>query len=200
MLFQPTYFSPIIQFEKVVQVEKCIFEIHDNYQKQTYRTRLSIYTPQGRQDLIIPIKHKKGIKLMTKEIEIDNSYKWQRLHFKSLQNFYRSSPFFEFYEDDLAPLYEKQEKYLLDLLLKTQELSFEMLQLEFEIKKTTKYLVDYPINQDFRFLDNPKLSIDQTFRKYIQVFDAKHGFIPNLSILDLIFNEGPNAVNILSLR
>ena len=197
MLFQPTYFSPIIQFEKIVQAEKCMFEVYDNYQKQTYRTRLSIYTPEGRQDLNIPVKHKKGSKLMTKEVEIENAYNWQRIHFKSLQNFYRTSPFYEFYEDELAPIYEKQEKYLLDFLLKTQEISFEMLQLDLEIKKTTEYRVDYPKNQDFRFLENPKLVLAQTFNKYTQVFDNKHGFIPNLSILDLLFNEGPNAISLL---
>lgn len=198
MLFQPTYFSPIIQFEKIIQSEKCVFEVYDNYQKQSYRTRLSIYTPQGLQNLIIPVKHKKGTKQLTKDIEIENGYKWQQRHFKSLQNFYRSSPFYEYYEDDLAPLYEKQEKYLLDFLLKTQELSFEMLQMDCEIKKTTEYQFDYPKNQDFRFLENPKLSFNHSFKKYTQVFTAKHGFISNLSILDLLFNEGPNASNILN--
>jgi len=198
MIFQPTYFSPIIQFKKLVNVEKCLFEIQDNYQKQTYRTRFSIYTPQGKQDLYIPVKHQKGVKLMTKEIEIENRYKWQRKHFKSLQNSYRSSPFFEYYEDDLAPIFEKEEKYLLDFLLKTQELSFDMLQLDMEVNKTEEYLIDYPKEHDFRFLENPKLKFDKTiFNKYTQVFETKHGFISNLSILDLLFNEGPNAVSLL---
>lgn len=197
MVFQPTYFSPIIQFEKILQTEKCVFEIYDNYQKQTYRTRLSIYTPQGKQDLYIPVKHQKGVKQLTRDIEIENTYKWQRRHFKSLQNSYRSSPYYEYYEDDLVPLFEKKEKYLIDFLLKTQELSFEMLQIDIPIQKTAEYRMDYPSSEDFRFLENPKWVADKPFKKYTQVFESKHGFIPNLSILDLLFNEGPNAISLL---
>jgi len=199
MLFQPTYFSPISQFQKLVYAKECLFEIQDNYQKQTYRTRVSIATPQGRQELIIPIKHLKGIRQKTKEVQIEYSYPWQRKHFKSFQNSYRSSPYFEYYEDDLAPIYEKKEKYLLDFLLKTQELSFEMLQLNIEISKTSEYLTSYPPEKDFRFLANTKVNETSPFPKYNQVFEAKHGFIPNLSILDLLFNEGPNSVRLLFL-
>jgi len=198
MVFQPTYFSPIIQFQKLINNDKCVFEVQDNYQKQSYRTRFSIYSPQGKQDLYIPVQHKKGIKLLTKEVKIENRYKWQRKHFKSLQNSYRSSPFFEYYEDDLALIFDKKEKYLLDFLLKTQDLSFDMLQHNMEITKTTEYRTDYPVEEDFRFLEKPKLNFEEIiFPKYTQVFENKHGFIPNLSILDLLFNEGPNSVTLL---
>ncbi len=199
MLFQPTYFSPICQFQKLLKAENVLFEVCDNFQKQTYRTRLKIYTPNGIQTLHIPIKHKKGIRQKTKDVEIEYSFRWQRKHFKSLQNSYRSSPYFEFYEDDLAPLYEKHYKYLLDFLLATQELSFEMLQIEVPYLKTTTYKTKYLEGKDFRFLENAKNKQEFTVSEYTQVFDEKHGFISNLSILDLLFNEGPNAISVLNV-
>lgn len=197
MLFLPTYFSPICQFQKLITAESIVFEVFDNYQKQTYRTRFNIYSPNGIQLLNIPIKHQKGIRQKTKDVRIDNSCQWQKNHLKSLQNAYRSSPYFEFYEDDLLPLYQNKCNFLLDFLLKTQELSFDMLQLDINYKKTTSYQVDYTEQHDYRHLALTKSK--QTFATdpYKQVFDDKHGFLPNLSILDLVFNEGPNALSFL---
>jgi hypothetical protein len=136
---------------------------------------------------------------LTKNVEIEYAFDWQNKHLKSLQNSYRSSPYFEFYEDDLIPLFENKEKYLLDFLFKTQELSFEMLQLDIDFTMTEEYLLYYPADQDYRFLENPKSKEKFPVNKYTQVFEAKHGFLPNLSILDLLFNEGPNAINLLQV-
>ena len=197
MIFQPTYFSPIAQFQKLVLADSVVFEVFDNYQKQTYRNRFNIYSPNGLQSLSIPILHNNGIRQRTKDVKIENSFPWQKNHFKSLENAYRSSPYFEFYEDDIAPLYEKSQKFLIDFLLKTQELSLEMLQLSDSFSKTTTYELSYPENQDFRFLALAKSKNTYTSKVYKQVFDNKYGFIPNLSILDLIFNEGPNTISIL---
>ena len=200
MIFQPTYFSPIYQFQQLVNADNIVFEVCDSYQKQSYRTRLNIYSPNGVQSLIIPIKHQSGIKQLTKDIKIENTYKWQRNHLKSLQNSYRSSPFFEFYEDDLITLYKKEEKFLLDFLLKSQELAFEMLQIEPSISKTTQFIKEYTKEKDFRFLDSPKIKKKFNLNHYTQVFIDKHGFLPNLSILDLLFNEGSNAISLLKIN
>jgi len=197
MIFQPTYFSPIAQFQQWVKAEHVIFEVFDNYQKQTYRNRFKIYSPNGLQALSIPILHNNGIRQLTKDVKIENSFPWQKNHFKSLENAYRSSPYFEFYEDDIVPLYEKPQTFLLDFLLQTQELSLEMLQIESDFSKTTAYKLAYPDQQDYRFLADAKSKKNYTTKAYKQVFDNKHGFIPNLSILDLVFNEGPNAISIL---
>jgi hypothetical protein len=199
MIFQPTYFSPIYQFQKLVNADEVFFEVQDNYQKQSYRTRLKIYTPNGLQSLVIPIKHQKGVRLLTKDVEIEYAFDWQKKHLKSLQNSYRSSPYFEYYEDDIMPIYKKKEKYLIDFLFKTQELSFEMLQIDVNYQKTKEYIPKYPKDQDFRFLNDPKLKEVFPIKKYTQVFEGKHGFIPNLSILDLLFNEGPNAISLLDV-
>ncbi len=197
MLFQPTYFSPICQFQQLVNTKEVVFEVQDNFQKQTYRTRLKIYTPTGIQSLVIPIKHNKGIRQKTKDVWIDTSIRWQHKHFKSLQNSYRSSPYFEYYEDDLVPLYEKRYDFLLDFLFETQEVCFEMLQIDCAYTKTSNYEIEYEKNTDFRSLAEAKSKQIFDVVAYKQVFEAKHGFLPNLSILDLLFNEGPNAMSFL---
>ncbi len=196
MIFQPTYFSPIYQFKQLLQAEEVVFEVFDNYQKQSYRNRFHIYNSNGFLSLSIPIKHNNGQRLLTKEALIENDFDWQKNHFRSLKNSYQSSPYFEYYEDDIAPLYEKPQKYLLDFLFKTQELSLELLQADLPFSKSTSYQ-DYTIEEDFRFMANAKLKQEFPFTKYKQVFETKHGFIPGLSILDLIFNEGPNAISFL---
>jgi len=198
MIFQPTYFSPIYQFQKLVQADEAIFEVFDNYQKQSYRNRLRMYSANGILTLSIPVKHNNGKRQLTKDAKVENSIKWQKNHFNSIKTAYQSSPYFEFYEDDLAPLYEKPQKFLLDFILKTQELTIEMLQIDLKIEQTTAYL-DYTKDVDARYLADAKL--EKTFPQiqYKQVFEIKHGFIPHLSIIDLLFNEGPNAYSLLKL-
>lgn len=198
MLFQPTYFSPIPHFQQVLKADEIVFEVHDNYLKQTYRTRFNIYNSNGILTLTIPIINQKGIKQRTRDTLIDNTAKWQQNHFRSIKNSYQSSPFYEFYEDDIVPLYENKQKYLLDFILKTQELSLELLQIDTKVCQTEVFRLDYEKKEDFRFLAkvNQVKLIKQA--QYKQVFEAKHGFIPNLSILDLLFNEGPNATTIIN--
>jgi len=197
MIFQPTYFSQIAQFQQMLKADEIVFEVHDNYLKQTYRTRLQIYDTNGLLNLTIPVQNIKGVKQKTKDTRIDNSEKWQQNHFRSLKNAYQSSPFYEFYEDDIIPLYEKPQKYLLDFLLKTQEVALEMLQIETKTLKSDEFKLDYATDFDYRLLANVKNNKAFIAKEYQQVFRIKHGFIPNLSILDLLFNEGPNAISFL---
>jgi len=197
MIFQPTYFSPIYQYKQLLKADKVIFEVFDNYQKQTFRTRLMMYHSNGILPLVIPIKHLKKERRKTRDTLIENNFNWQQNHFRSLKTAYQSSPFFEYYEDEIIPLYEKPQKYLLDFLLQTQELTFEMLQLDTKIKHTSSYKKEYPDNEDFRFFAKTKIMRNFATQRYKQVFESRHGFIANLSILDLIFNEGPNAVSFL---
>lgn len=198
MLFQPSYFAPIIQYVAIVQTNKVVFEVQDNFQKQTYRNRCFIYGANGKQLLTVPLMHNKiKAKQKTRDIKIDNSFAWQKLHFKTLQSAYSSSPFFEFYEDDLRPIYQSSFEFLLDLNFKTFEVISEALQLEIPYKKTEEYKLDVAAENDFRFLANAKRKLDLTLKNYVQVFDDKHGYIQNLSILDLLFNEGPNALSYL---
>ncbi|MFD1294614.1 WbqC family protein [Lutibacter holmesii] len=196
ILIQPTYFSPIIQYVGIVNANKIIFEVEDNFQKQTYRNRCYINTANGKHLLNVPVQHNKGIKQKTKDVKIDYKDSWNKLHLKTLQTAYNSSPFFEFYIDDLLAVFEKQTTFLLDLNLKCHNFIMDCLQIDIATHKTTAYSVE-TTNTDLRKLAIAKGEKPFQLERYIQVFEENNGFIPNLSILDLIFMEGPNTLNYL---
>lgn len=196
MLLYPTYFSPIIQYIALAKASTVVLEVEDNYQKQTYRTRCYIYSPNGKQLLSIPVKNANS-KQQTKEVLIDHSFNWQKQHLKSIEAAYRSSPFFEYYEDEFRAIFELKPTFLLDFNLKCQELLFDLLQLDIPVSKTVEYIRNPEHSKDFRFLADAKNDMNFTLDNYTQVFSNKHGFIQNLSILDLLFMEGTNALTYL---
>lgn len=198
ILLHPTYFPSIAHFIAIVQSEVC-WEVEDNYQKQTYRNRCYICTDQGKHMLSIPIKHVGGLqgRQKYKEVVLDNSYAWQRLHWRTLQTAYRTSPFFEFYEDEIAPLYEKTFENLLEFNRQTIRTVCDCLQVDFPVTQTTQYKKTPTDLKDARFLVNAKSAIEIDQDPYMQVFNDRHGFVRNTSILDLLFNEGTNALNYL---
>lgn len=196
-LLLPTYFPSISHFSVMAQSESITFEIEDNFQKQTNRNRTYIYSPNGIQLLNIPVKHSKNAHQKTKEIQIENEFDWQKQHFKSLEAAYRSSPFFEFFEDDIRPFFEKKHQFLMDLNFEALDILSKCLRMKLEYAKTSEYFHDTDsVISDFRALANGKKD-NNTFETYTQVFDDKHGFINNLSVLDLLFNEGKYAMEYL---
>ena len=195
-LFIPTYFSPISQYKAILNSETLIFEIEDNFQKQTYRNRCYIYGTNGKLLLNIPISHpKSGGKIKTKDVLVEN-LDWKKQHYKSLTSAYNHSPFFEFYKDDLLLFFDKKHKYLLDITIDSFLLINDALELYKKYSTTLKYDVN-DVN-DFRHLANSKKKPDYYFEPYTQIFDDKHGFLENLSILDLLFMEGPNSISFLT--
>lgn len=196
-LLHPAYF-PNIAFFSVFINDETIWETQDNFQKQTYRNRAYICTDRGRHMLSIPIIHGKTEKgrQLYKDVKIDNSYSWQRQHWRTLETAYRTSPFFEFYEDEIKPIYEKKFEFLMDINLESIALICEALQLQMPDAKTSTFELN-PKEEDFRFLINAKQSVNYTADHYTQVFGERHGFIPNTSILDALFNLGPNTVSYL---
>ena len=195
MIIQPTLFAPIIQYIALANADDLIFEVEDNFQKQTYRNRYYIYGANGKQMLSVPIIHLKNErKTKTKDIQIDYSFSWQNLHIKTLDSAYSSSPFYEFYKDDIISVLQKKHKYLLDLNFEAITVLNTSLDLEFSIKKTKAFQVGFEKQKDFRYLAIAKGKQNYVLKKYTQVFDDKHGYISNLSILDLLFNEGTNAL------
>lgn len=197
IILHPSYFPSIVQMAAMIQADNVIFEIEDNYQKQSYRSRTYIAHSNGILLLNIPIKHSKdGIRLQTKKVQIENAFPWQKQHWKSLESAYRTSPYFEFYEDDIKPLFFNKETSLLDFNLKTFNTVCELLDLDISFSFSEEYFKN-PEQIDLRYLANPKLKTDFKLETYTQVLVAQDHFLPNLSILDLLFNEGPNAVTYL---
>lgn len=146
--------------------------------------------------LNIPIQHvgKDQGRQYYKEVKLENDYKWQRQHWRALQTAYRTSPYFEFYEDEIAPLYAKTYTYLQDYNLKSIEIICNCLQISMPNAKTLAYEQTTSQHHDFRVLVNAKRKFDVVQPEYNQVFGERHGFIINVSTLDLLFNEGPNAI------
>lgn len=197
ILVHPTYFPSIAQMVAIVQSNKVCFEIQDNYQKQTYRNRCYIAHTNGRLLLNIPIKHnKKGVRQQMKEVMVEDAFPWQKEHWKSIQNAYRTSPFFEFYEDELKPLFTEPVTKLLDFNFKIFDTLSDLIGIETPYSKTTTYKTS-PAISDYRDLANAKSNIPFQLEPYTQVLEAQHGWLPNLSVLDVLFNEGPNALNYL---
>ena len=195
-LFIPTYFSPIAQYSEIVKADNVVFEMEDNFQKQGYRNRCYIYNSNGKQLLSIPVKHKfTDQRKKTKDTLVENDFPWQDQHFKSLKIAYRTSPFYEFYEDDIQHIFTKKYKYLQDVNIDTHLFIADALQINTNFTKTASFLVD--VDNDFRLLAEVKNQPKKLVENYIQMFDDKHGFIPNLSILDLLFMEGPNTISYL---
>ena len=194
-ILHPSYFPSISHFVVMAQSDKIVFEMEDNFQKQTNRNRMYIYSPNGIQLLNIPIKHSKENRQMTKDIRLETAFDWQKQHFKSLEAAYRNSPFFEFFEDDIMPVFEKKHTFLMDLNLQTIEIVSKCLGLKLEPTFSTEYFRN-PVLTDFRTLvDGKKDSYE--FESYPQVFEEKFGYLNNLSILDLLFNEGRHALSYL---
>ncbi|MCA0153378.1 WbqC family protein [Winogradskyella vincentii] len=191
-LLHPTYFPNIAHVVAAVNADKIYFEICDNYQKQTFRNRFEIYGANGKLALTVPVIYTQKNRQLYKDVKIANENDWQKIHLKSLESAYRMSPFYEFYIDDIMPIFEDNFKFILDLNLKCFEIITESLQLDLNLAFTNQY-ENSPSNvNDYRHLVNKKFNAIK-FEPYTQVFSQKHGFIPNLSILDLLFNEGPNT-------
>jgi hypothetical protein len=198
-LYIPTYFSPISQYAQIIKSDTIFFEMEDNFQKQSYRNRCYIYNSNGKQLLNIPLKEKKGtssLRKKTKDMLVDNNSHWQEHHLKSLQTAYRASPFYEFYEDDLLAIFNKKYTFLQDVNIDTYLFVTDALQISQQYSKTKEYEIITDKN-DYRILADIKKQPKKSRDKYIQMFDNKHGYIDNLSILDLLFMEGPNAISYL---
>jgi len=194
-LIYPTYFPNILNYIIFVNHKIICFEVQDNYQKQTYRNRCYIYSANGKLGLHIPINFTQHNRQMTREVLIDNSISWKEHHWKSIEVAYKRSPFFEFYEDDIKPLFEKKHKYLLDYNLECIEKINNCLELDLNYKFSADFEKKI-ISNDFRFLaDKSKTKLYTS--PYQQVFKTKFGYLPNLSILDLLFNLGPESTSYL---
>ena len=198
ILIHPNYFPNIHQFSHLIKADHILFEVSDNYQKQTYRNRTYIYGANGKLGLFIPIIHTHKNRELFKDIKISYESDWMDLHLKSLQSAYRSSPYFEYFEDDFINLFSKKEKYLVDFNMKCIDLISELLDLNLNYKLTNSFKENPKDTFDLRKLSIARKEKFINTPKYLQVFESKHGYLPNLSVLDLLFSEGTNSISLIT--
>lgn len=199
ILLPAFYLPPISYFHTILHADAgLLLEQHEHFPKQTYRTRAKIASANGTLDLIVPIRHGHKEHVPMKDVRINYDHNWQRLHWLSLQTAYRSSPYFEYYEDDFAPFYEKKTEFLLDFTIEQLKLLLKLLKIKKEISLTESYTAEIVLEVDYRKIINPKApSLLQNQKQYYQVFEDKNGFHQDLSIVDLLFNQGPQAKSFL---
>ena len=201
LILSTSYLPPIEYFASIINSKEVIIEKKESYKKQTYRNRCEIYGSNGKINLIIPIIKINGHNTKTEDIRILHKYNWQKNHWRAIESAYNSSPFFLYYKDDLIKFFTEKYESLIDFNYDLLMVLFEILGINIKVKFTKEFIKYYDENYiDKRNIISPKYNNNnsENFPAYTQVFDTKHGFIPNLSIIDLIFNEGPNAVDYLN--
>ncbi len=200
LLLSTAYFAPVQYYTMCLAYQTIYIEQFENFIKQTYRNRCVILGANGPVSLVIPVVKGRGPKTLIKDLKISYDVDWQRNHWRTIFSAYNSSPFFEFFKDDIFPFFEKNEKFLLDFNLKIHEIILELLELENNTVLTTDFERTTAQTLNLREVISPKNKTqNNNFKpqRYTQVFSEKFGFTPNLSILDLLFNSGPNSCTIL---
>jgi len=196
-LLQTTYFGPIQWYQKMYRYERVTIEQYDSYQKQTYRNRCIVATANGLQSLTVPVEHQDD-KCLVKDLRISDHNQWRRVHWNALQSAYSESPFFEYYSDDIRPFYEQRFTYLIDYNEAIRQKVCELIDISPSVSYTNTYNKEVDSDTcDFRDIINakhPQPDLDFKPQRYWQVFEERHGFQPNLSILDLLFNMGPESI------
>lgn len=199
----PCYHNPPVSYFSILsgEIGPVIIEQFDHYTKQTYRNRCRILGANGVINLVIPVVKDHGRKTYMKDVRIDYDTDWQRIHWQSIISSYASAPFFEFMEDSYRPVYQEKHTFLLDLNMELLHASMDLLQMNRPIERTERFILPDP-GTDLTEAIHPKKRFTHSTvvfhpSPYHQVFIDRHGFRPDLSILDLLFNEGPNAGAVL---
>jgi hypothetical protein len=197
LLLSTAYLPPAEYFARIANASEALIEKEENYLKQSYRNRCYILSPSGQQPLSVPVYLGSLHKTPVKDIRIDYSKRWQQVHLGALVSSYNSSPFFLFYFETIEKIILSNHKFLLDLNMELLMAVIKMIKLQVEISYTTDFM---PVNKaadDFRYRICPKRKTDYNLKPYIQVFGNENIFTDRLSIVDLLFNTGPEAVNYL---
>ena len=182
------YFGPIEYYRLIAQSKNCVFVSNERFAKQTFRSRCQIYGANGKLTLTIPVNRPFGNKTRINEVQLSDATLWKKNHWKSIKSAYGRAPYFDYYAPQLQELYAKQHAKLLELLEEVHELTHHWLDITpYRIEETTVTpIIQQSIDQSLskKFNDH---------QKYWQVFQDKYGFLANLSVLDLLFNEGPQG-------
>jgi hypothetical protein len=194
----PVVFLGNIEYYTMLnKAEEVFFDLHGHYLKQNFRNRAEMYGANGKLNLIIPVvKHPNHTALQ--DIKISYDHTWQKQHWKSIASSYRSSPYFEFYEDDFAPIFLHHYETLVEFNLALQNKILDALGIKLNATFSKEHVKEIEGFDNYRGYFTPKeKSLEFPKEPYNQVFEDKCGFIPNLFIFDLLFNEGPNSISFL---
>jgi hypothetical protein len=202
ILLSSAYLPPVQYFAHLQIAEQVWIEQYDHYQKQTYRNRCVIAAPDGPLSLTVPIEKPNTQKAFMRDIRISDHGNWRHLHWNAIESAYNHTPFFEYYKDDFRPFYEKKFDFLVDYNEQLCQLVCQLIDIDTSLQRTESYVAE-PLNTiiDLRDAIHPKKEVmdDASFSAvpYYQVFQERLGFLPNLSIIDLLFNMGPEAILVL---
>lgn len=202
ILLSSAYLPPVQYFAHLQSAEQVWIEQYDHYQKQTYRNRCVIAAPDGPLSLTVPIEKPNTQKAFMRDIRISDHGNWRHLHWNAIESAYNHTPFFEYYKDDFRPFYEKKFDFLVDYNEQLCQLVCQLIDIDTSFLRTESYVAE-PSNTiiDLRDAIHPKKEVmdDASFSAvpYYQVFQERLGFLPNLSIIDLLFNMGPEAILVL---
>lgn len=197
-IFPLFYLPPIEYFSKLQQHNgDLLIDKAEHFPKQTYRNRASIHSPNGKLDLAVPVLRGAKNHTKVKDVRISYDFDWQRLHWLSMQTSYRRSAYFEYYEDAFAPFYEKKTEFLFDFNEGLFQVILKSLKLKASYAFAEEYEASYTDRTDYRSSIHPKITSDYISKPYYQVFEERNGFISNLSIVDLLFNKGPQSSQFL---
>ena len=190
----PTAYLPSIEYISLfLKAENASVELFETYQKQSCRTRTNVMTANGIQTLTIPVIKTNGNHTLTKDIEISYKESWQQIHLRCLESAYRKSAYFDYY----FPYFEKIYKQKFNTLIELNDFCLKTILKILKTKKEYSFTTDFEkiINEDDYRISLSKGTNKIEMKPYYQVFADRHGFIPNLSIVDLLFNEGPNSIH-----
>ncbi|HVW94966.1 MAG TPA: WbqC family protein [Mucilaginibacter sp.] len=197
-VFPMFYLPPVEYFTKLNALRADIFmEKEEHFPKQTFRNRANICTPDGTLSLTVPVIKGSKNHTKSKDVKISYDFDWQRLHWMSLQSCYRRSAYFEYYEDELSRFYHNQFEYLFDFNEQLLQFVLKSIRLKITWDYTTSYESTYADLIDYRNVIDSKQESDFDQKHYFQVFEDRNGFIKNLSIVDLMFNQGPHSSDYL---
>lgn len=196
------YFAPVSYYMAMLAHDRIVIEQWCNYTKQTYRNRCHIAGANGVLSLSVPVVKPDTLKCPTRDIRISDHGEWRHLHWNAIASAYGSSPFFEYYQDDIRPFFKKRYTFLLDFNEAIRQTLCELIGMEPHVEYTARYAQPAPGEADLREAIHPKRNIAETIpsihlKPYYQVFAPKYGFLPDLSILDLLMNMGPESILIL---
>lgn len=195
-LLSTAYFPPVQYLALCLRADEILIEREENYSKQTYRNRCNIYSANGPKALTVPVLEGSFHKTRIRDIRIDNSKRWKQVHLRSLIASYRSAPYFEYYFDLLEGVISPDREFLLDLNMHSLEVTMKITGIDTRVRFTDSFATPGEYANDFRFTFDPKKPVDGSivrFDGYYQVFADRSGFIPGLSIIDLIMNKGPDS-------